>query len=255
MKIKTTKVNELSKGKKATVKLSKSLTKKLKKDSAMLSVIDSPEHNLMVFAVSNPDITDDKDAETAINADEAYYKILKILSDNPSDNINDTSTEENVKTEQVYSKEVADRTLGRLERETVDHTPDRLEAVDVINELKRLVSDIEQQNEIVLETLKKLDSEGDNKIKLVIEDDENLLSVHDDIHLRPKRTNAYNAEFGLLMYDNKLFVKIRATNRKGFNIYGLLHQGTLFQCAREKEGKDNIKNYSDVSVISLTQMD
>ena len=33
MKIKTTKVNELSKGKKATVKLSKSLTKKLKEKS------------------------------------------------------------------------------------------------------------------------------------------------------------------------------------------------------------------------------
>ena len=290
MKIKTTKVNELSKGKKATVKLSKSLTKKLKEKSMVLSVIDSPEHSLMVFSARTNKVKADT-AESTIMADEAFYKIIQVLSGNPYEKDDyiplleseiDTLLNENKELKESIKRLESEN--DKLKKESSTKNSELVDSHAVVDNVEKLTSEVsklsecnkklvdendalskkcdelEDSNKKLLESLRTTNSDADFVSDVIRTFDEGKDEVYVQsggtkhgysLHL----TDAHSAAFGLMIYKNKLFVKVKGTNNKGYNVYSVLETGvTLYEYANSQEPK-YIKKYADINVISLEQID
>lgn len=283
MKVRTKKVEK----KMETLKLSKGIRKILKNgNEPVVSVIDAPEYGMMVVSVRESNI-DSTNADESFKSDEMYYKAIQMLSGNPyGTDLIIKGYEEKIKKLMEENKGLKEE-LKSSKKKNKEYKS-RINKgygsgiADLVKENKSLTQKNEEGS---AEKINKLEEELNNKEK---ELEKTTLQIHDLIRenqtlrfetscinsacetieklddafvdlidkatdIEKIETNGKDAPFGLIEYDDKLFIKVRGTNKKGFTIYKVDDISvTLFDYVRQCK---HIKSYQEIDCVAIRFME
>ena len=274
MKVRTKKVEK----KMETLKLSKGIRKILKNgNEPVVSVIDAPEYGMMVVSVRESNI-DSTNADESFKSDEMYYKAIQMLSDNPygkdeiikgyEEKIKELMEEnkglkEELKSYKKKNKEYKSRIVDLVKenRKSKAKNEDPREKINKLedelnNKEKELEKISNQMHDLIRENqILRFETGVSNRACEIIEKlDEAFTDLIDKaMYINKIKTNGKDAPFGLIEYDDELFIKVRGTNKKGFTIYKVKDVNlTLFDYVRENR---YVKSYEEIDCVAVQFME
>lgn len=283
MKVRTKKVEK----KMETLKLSKGIRKILKNgNEPVVSVIDAPEYGMMVVSVRESNI-DSTNADESFKSDEMYYKAIQMLSGNPygTDLIikgyeekikklmeENKGLKEELKSSKKKNKEYKSRInkgygsgIADLVKENRKSNAKNEEgSAEKINKLEEELNNKEkelekttlQMDNLIRENqILRFETSYNSSACETIEklDDAFVDLIYKATDIEKIETNGKDAPFGLIEYDDKLFIKVRGTNKKGFTIYKVDDISvTLFDYVRQCK---YIKSYQEIDCVAIRFME
>lgn len=283
MKVRTKKVEK----KMETLKLSKGIRKILKNgNEPVVSVIDAPEYGMMVVSVRESNI-DSTNADESFKSDEMYYKAIQMLSGNPygkdeiikgyEEKIKELMEEnkglkEELKSSKKKNKEYKSRInkgygsgiIDLVKENRKSNAKNEEGSAEKINKLEEELNNKEkelekttlQMHNLIRENqILKFETGVKNRACEIIEKlDEAFTDLIDKaMYINKIKTNGKDAPFGLIEYDDELFIKVRGTNKKGFTIYKVKDVNlTLFDYVRENR---YVKSYEEIDCVAVQFME